>query len=211
VSGWSLPSTRRRRARVSSSSCTWALLSSRAIPALSRWRRVRAQLPGCRYPDVAARRAQGDADAQGPVASALAPRRSSARPGFPGRAAGPVSPPVPRAEVPRTRDSSSNPGDPIHYEFNLGKRQNSSTEVSRVHRADPGGSWPAIAGTCVVATRGWLSKHDDPAHIPRLGATHRRSRLRITSVDSPMVSGRAPVSAPVHRALLRAISCHVER
>ena len=29
-------------------------------------------------------------------------------------AAGPVSPPAPRAEVPRTGDSSSNPGDPIH-------------------------------------------------------------------------------------------------
>jgi hypothetical protein len=26
---------------------------------------------------------------------------------------------LPRAEVPRTGDSSSNPGDPIHYEFNL--------------------------------------------------------------------------------------------
>ena len=26
----------------------------------------------------------------------------------------------PAAEVPRTGDSSSNPGDPIHYEFNLG-------------------------------------------------------------------------------------------
>ena len=45
VSGWSSPRTRRRRARVSSSSCTWALLSSPAIPALSPRRRVRAKLP----------------------------------------------------------------------------------------------------------------------------------------------------------------------
>ena len=42
----------------------WALLSSRAIPALSPRRRVRAKLPGCRYPDVAARRRQSGADAQ---------------------------------------------------------------------------------------------------------------------------------------------------
>ena len=34
---------------------TWAQLSSRAIPALSPRRRVRANLPGCRYPEVAAR------------------------------------------------------------------------------------------------------------------------------------------------------------
>ena len=46
VSGWSSPRTRRRRrARVSSSSCTWALLGSPAIPALSPRRRVRAKLP----------------------------------------------------------------------------------------------------------------------------------------------------------------------
>jgi hypothetical protein len=37
----------------------WALLSSRAIPALSPRRRVRAKLPGRRYPGVAARWAQG--------------------------------------------------------------------------------------------------------------------------------------------------------
>jgi hypothetical protein len=43
---------------------TWAQLSSRVIPALSPRRRVRAKLPGCRYPDVAARRGQGGADAQ---------------------------------------------------------------------------------------------------------------------------------------------------
>jgi hypothetical protein len=42
----------------------WGQLSSRAIPALSPRRRVRAKLPGCRYPGVAARRAQGGADAQ---------------------------------------------------------------------------------------------------------------------------------------------------
>jgi len=35
--------------QVSSSSCTWALLSSRAIPALSPWRRVRAKAAGCEY------------------------------------------------------------------------------------------------------------------------------------------------------------------
>ena len=42
----------------------WALLSSRAIPALSPRRRGCAKLPGCRYPDLAARRDQGGADAQ---------------------------------------------------------------------------------------------------------------------------------------------------
>ena len=41
-----------------------ALLSSPAIPALSPGRRVRAKLPGCRYPDVAAQRAQRGGDAQ---------------------------------------------------------------------------------------------------------------------------------------------------
>ncbi|MGH3233777.1 MAG: type IV secretory system conjugative DNA transfer family protein [Streptosporangiaceae bacterium] len=39
-------------------------LSSRAIPALSPRRRMRAKLPGYVYPDVTARRAQGGADAQ---------------------------------------------------------------------------------------------------------------------------------------------------
>jgi SAM-dependent methyltransferase len=34
---------------------TWAQLSLRAIPALSPRRRVRANLPGCRHPEVAAR------------------------------------------------------------------------------------------------------------------------------------------------------------
>ena len=42
----------------------WAMLSSRAIPALSPRRRVCAKLPGCRHPDVAARQGQGGADAQ---------------------------------------------------------------------------------------------------------------------------------------------------
>ena len=42
----------------------WGQLSSRAIPALSPRRRVRAKLPGCRYPGAAARRGQGGADAQ---------------------------------------------------------------------------------------------------------------------------------------------------
>ena len=40
---------------------TWAQLSSRAIPALWPRRRVRAKLPGCRYPGGAARRGQGGA------------------------------------------------------------------------------------------------------------------------------------------------------
>ncbi len=74
-------------------------LSSRAIPALSPRRRVRAKLPGCRHPDAAARAGPGRR-CPGPAASALAPRRSSAQPGSPGRAAGPVSPPAPRAEIP---------------------------------------------------------------------------------------------------------------
>ena len=46
-------------ARRNSSSCTRALLLSRAIPALSPRRRECAKLPGCRYPDAAARRGQG--------------------------------------------------------------------------------------------------------------------------------------------------------
>jgi hypothetical protein len=79
-------------------------------------------LPGrCRPAGAARRRCSG------PAASALAPRRSSAQPGSPGRAAGPVSPPVPGAEVPRAGDSSSNPGDPVHYDFNLVSAQISST------------------------------------------------------------------------------------
>ena len=41
-----------------------ALLSSRAIPALPPRRRMCAKLPGCRDPDVAARRGQGSADPQ---------------------------------------------------------------------------------------------------------------------------------------------------
>ena len=47
VSGWSSPRSRRRRARVSWSRCTWVLLSSPAIPALSPRRRGRAKHPGC--------------------------------------------------------------------------------------------------------------------------------------------------------------------
>ena len=78
VSGWSSPrAAAAGAARVSSSSCTCALPSSLAIRALSPRRRVRAKLPGCRYPGVAARRGQGDADTQGPAATARAPRRSS--------------------------------------------------------------------------------------------------------------------------------------
>ena len=69
---------------------------------------------GCRRPAGAGRRR-----CSGPAASALAPRRSPAQPGSPGRAAGPCHLLLPRAEVPRTADSSSNPGDPIHYESNL--------------------------------------------------------------------------------------------
>ncbi len=75
----------------------WALLSSRAIPALSPRRRVCAKLPGCRHPGVAARRVAGRRRCSGPAASALAPRRSSAQAGSPGRAAGPVSPLAPPA------------------------------------------------------------------------------------------------------------------
>jgi hypothetical protein len=80
---------------------------------------VRANLPGCRHPDVTARRAQGGADAQvrphprwHPVAHLL---NRDLLAGL----RGPCHLLLPRAEVPRTGDSSSNPGDPIHYEFDL--------------------------------------------------------------------------------------------
>jgi hypothetical protein len=43
---------------------TWAQLSSRAIPALSPRRRVRAKLPGCRHPALPPGGGQGGADAQ---------------------------------------------------------------------------------------------------------------------------------------------------
>jgi hypothetical protein len=46
----------------------------------------------------------------------------------------------PRAEVPRTGDSCSNPGNPIHYEFNLVKQRKHSgprTGIS-VHEGPPG-------------------------------------------------------------------------
>ena len=45
---------------------TWAQLSSRAIPALWPRRRVRAKLPGCRYPRRCRPAGQGGADAQVP-------------------------------------------------------------------------------------------------------------------------------------------------
>jgi hypothetical protein len=54
-SRWDIKSTRRSDR---------AALSSPVIPSLSPRRHDCATLPGCRYPDVAARRAQGDADAQ---------------------------------------------------------------------------------------------------------------------------------------------------
>ena len=41
--------------------------------------------------------------------------------------AGPVSPPAPPCGSTPHGDSSSNPGDPIHYEFNLVSAQISST------------------------------------------------------------------------------------
>ena len=68
---------------------TWAQLSLRVIPALSPRRRVRAKLPGCRHPEVAARRGAGRRRRSAPAASALAPHRSPAQPGSPGRTAGP--------------------------------------------------------------------------------------------------------------------------
>jgi len=70
---------------------------------------VRANLPGCRHPDVTARRAQGGADAQlrphprwHPVAHLL---NRDLLAGL----RGPCHLLLPRAEVPRTGDSSSNP------------------------------------------------------------------------------------------------------
>jgi hypothetical protein len=98
---------------------TWAQLSLRVIPALSPTRRVRAKLPGCRHPEVAARRGQGGADAplrphprEHPAAHLL---NRDLLAGLRGR----VISCSPRAEVPRTGDSSSDPGDLIRYESNL--------------------------------------------------------------------------------------------
>jgi hypothetical protein len=68
------------RKRIEASRCTWALPSSRAIPALSPRRRVRAKLPYCRYPRRCRPAGPGRRRCPGPAASALAPRRSSAQP-----------------------------------------------------------------------------------------------------------------------------------
>ena len=96
---------------------TWAQLSSRAIPALSPTRRVRAKSRAAATPDAAARRGRA-APTPAPAASALAPRRSPAQPGSPGRTAGPVSPPSPARKYPAP-GLKLEPGDPIHYESNL--------------------------------------------------------------------------------------------
>jgi hypothetical protein len=77
------------------------------------------QAPGLPLPGRCRPAGPGRRRCSGPIASALAPRRSSAQARSPGRAAGPVSPPAPPCGRTRTGDSSSNPGDPIHYEFNL--------------------------------------------------------------------------------------------
>ena len=96
----------------------------------------------------------------GPTASALAPRRSSAQAGSPGTTAGPVSPPAPRAEVPRTGDSSSDPGDPIHYQFNSGNRL---IRLS-VRRARFGpGLWPGPCRQARWAGRGLRRSRAGPA------------------------------------------------
>ena len=127
----------------------WALPSSRAIPALSPRGRGSAKLPGCRHPGRC-RPAGPGRRCPGPTTSALAPRRSSTQAGSPGTTAGPVSPPAPRAEVPRTGDSSSNPGDPIHYELNLGKAQGQPAheEMAQIR-------WQTIAGNAKNPCR-WI-------------------------------------------------------
>ena len=127
----------------------WALPSSRAIPALSPRRRGSAKLPGCRHPGRC-RPAGPGRRCPGPTTSALAPRRSSTQAGSPGTTAGPVSAPAPRADVPRTGDSSSNPGDPIHYELNLGKAQGQPAheEMAQIR-------WQTIAGNAKNPCR-WI-------------------------------------------------------
>jgi hypothetical protein len=79
------------------------------------------QAPGLPLPGRCRPAGPGRRRCPGPAASALAPRRSSAQPGSPGRAAGLCHLLLRRAEVPRTGDPSSNAGDPLHYEFNLVK------------------------------------------------------------------------------------------
>ena len=100
------------------------------------------QAPGLPLPRRCRPAGPGRRRCPGPAASALAPRRSSAQPGSPGRAAGPVSPPAPPCGSTRTGDSSSNPRDPIHYEFNLGNPPcGGSSRAARawpLASADPG-------------------------------------------------------------------------
>ena len=74
-------------------------LSSRAIPSLSPRRHACAKLPGCRHPDAAARRgARAPMPRSGRIRASAPPLICSS--GISCRAAGPVSPPAPRAEVP---------------------------------------------------------------------------------------------------------------
>jgi hypothetical protein len=84
-------------------------------------RRACAKLPDCRYPDVTARRAHGGADAQVQPHPREHPAAQLLNRDLPAGPRGPCHLLLPGPEVPRTADSSSNPGDPIHYEFNLVK------------------------------------------------------------------------------------------
>ena len=78
------------------------------------------QAPGLPLPRRCRPAGAGRRRRSGPAASALAPRRSPAQPGSPGRAAGPMSPPAPPCGSTPHRRLKLDPGDPIHYEFNLG-------------------------------------------------------------------------------------------
>src|ERR1700733_4782508 len=69
-------------------------------------------------PDVAARPGQG-ADAQVRPPPRQHPAAHLLNRDLLARLPGPCHLLLPRAEVPRTGDPSSNPGDPVHYEFNL--------------------------------------------------------------------------------------------
>jgi hypothetical protein len=81
---------------------------------------------GCRYPGVAARRGQGGADAQVRRIRASSPAAHLLNRDLLAGLRGPWHL-LPPGGTTRTGDPSSNPGDPIHNEFNLASAQISST------------------------------------------------------------------------------------
>ena len=93
-------------------------LSSPAIPALSSRRHAWAKLPGCRHPDADAQRGQG-AGAQVRPHPRERPAAHLLKRDLLAGLRGPSHLLLPRTELPRTGDPGSNPGDSIHYEFNL--------------------------------------------------------------------------------------------